>query len=247
MIYLRSSIFFITQTLTAVFFSILALFTIPFDFQTRFAVTSRWARFNMWSLKMICGLDYRVSGTENIPGQASIIMCKHQSAWETIALQEVFPPQTWVLKRMLLLLPFFGWGLWTLKPIAIDRSAGKRAIKQVIDQGRERLRDNIWVVIFPEGTRIPPGMKGRYKAGGAVLAVESGRPVIPVAHNAGEFWPRNSFLKKPGTIQIVIGPAIDPAGKTAEEILEATEQWIESTMSDISKDDYSGKLFRRKI
>jgi 1-acyl-sn-glycerol-3-phosphate acyltransferase len=145
----------------------------------------------------------------------------------------------------LLLIPFFGWGLWTLKPIAIDRSAGKRAIKQVIDQGRQRLQDNIWVVIFPEGTRIPPGKKGRYKIGGAVLAVETGRPVVPVAHNAGEYWPKRSFLKKPGTIQVVIGPAIDPAGKTAEEVLAATEGWIESTMANISEDGYSGELYRR--
>ncbi len=164
----------------------------------------------MFLLKHLCGLDYRVEGREHLPGGAAIILSKHQSAWETIAFQEIFPPQTWVLKRELMWIPLFGWALALLRPIAIDRSAGRKAIEQVIEQGRERLQSGIWVVVFPEGTRVAPGTRKRYGMGGAVLAAETGYPVVPVAHNAGSFWPRRGFLKRPGTVRVVIGPVIDP-------------------------------------
>jgi 1-acyl-sn-glycerol-3-phosphate acyltransferase len=245
MIYLRSFLYFLGQLITAVFFSLGALFLLPFSFQVRYAFTRNWARFNIMTLKLLCGLDYQVTGQDNIPQKASVIMCKHQSAWETIALQEVFPPQIWVLKRNLLWIPFFGWGLWALNPIAIDRAAGRRAVQQVVEQGKDRLQKGRWVVVFPEGTRIPAGMKGRYKQGGAILAVEAGRAVVPVAHNAGEFWPRHSFLKYPGTIQLVIGPVIETEGKTAEQVCKEAEQWIEATMPGISSKGYSGEIFRR--
>lgn len=149
-------------------------------------------------------------------------------------MQTIFPPQTWVLKRNLLLIPFFGWGLAMTRPIAIDRSAGKKALKQVINQGTERLRRGLWVVIFPEGTRTAPGQQKRYAIGGAMLAQKSGFPVVPVCHNAGEFWPKQGFIKRPGDITLVIGEAFDPAGMKAAEINSKVEEWIESTYQRIT-------------
>lgn len=162
------------------------------------------------------------------------MLCKHQSAWETIALQKIFPPQVWVIKRELLWLPFFGWGLAMTSTVAIKRSEGREAIKQLLRQGKERLALGFCVVIFPEGTRIPFGQRGRYKIGGALLAVSSGAPVVPVAHNAGRLWGRNSFLKYPGVITMSIGPAIDPSGLKAEEINRQVEKWIENEVTKLS-------------
>jgi 1-acyl-sn-glycerol-3-phosphate acyltransferase len=147
--------------------------------------------------------------------------------------QEIFPPQTWVLKRELMWIPFFGWALALLHPIAIDRGSGRKAIEQVVAQGRDRLRSGIWVVVFPEGTRVAPGTRRRHGIGGAVLAAETGYPVVPVAHNAGSFWPRRSFFKRPGTVRVVIGPVIEAQGKTAEEIRDLAEKWIENKMREL--------------
>ena len=161
-------------------------------------------------------------------------MCKHQSAWETFALQLVFPDQVWVLKRELLFLPFFGWGLALTSPIAIDRSKGKQAMKQLLEQGKDRLDRGFCVVIFPEGTRMPYGVRGKYKIGGAMLGESSGAPVVPVAHNAGKFWGRNSFLKHPGTIVMSVGQPIDPKGLKADEISRRVEEWIEGEMNRLT-------------
>ena len=168
--------------------------------------------------------------------KTAIIMCKHQSAWETMGLQQIFPPQVWVLKRGLLWLPFFGWGLAALSPIAIDRGSVHRALRQMVRQGEQRLRAGIWVVVFPEGTRVAPGEHRRYQAGGGLLAVESGCPVVPVAHNAGRYWSRNSILKRPGTIQVIVGPVIEPHGKTATEVTRACEEWIEAESNKLFSD-----------
>ncbi len=175
------------------------------------------------------------TGSSICPPGAAMILAKHQSAWETIAFQQIFPPQTWVLKRELLWIPLFGWALALMRPIAIDRGAGRVAIEQVIEQGRERLQSGIWVVVFPEGTRVAPGTRKRYAMGGAILAAETGYPVVPVAHNAGSFWLRRGFLKKPGTVRVVIGPTIDPRGKKAEEIIKQTEEWIEGRMVELER------------
>ncbi|MCC6302854.1 MAG: 1-acyl-sn-glycerol-3-phosphate acyltransferase [Gammaproteobacteria bacterium] len=213
--------------LSTLVFAPLAVLTFPFPFTVRYAFITRWARFNLWWLRLTCRLDYQVRGRENIPVGNAIVFCKHQSAWETLALQKIFPPQVWLLKRELLWVPFFGWGLAMLEPIAIDRRAGRKAVEQLVTQGGERLANGRWVVIFPEGTRVPPGQTGRYGIGGAVLAAKSGYPVVPVAHNAGEFWPRRGFIKRPGTITVVVGPAIESQGKTAEMIKEEAREWIE--------------------
>ncbi len=219
--------------LTVTVYAPLSLLTCVLSFPWRYRLISRWARWQMFLLKHICGLDYRVDGLEHLPAGAAVILAKHQSAWETIAFQQIFPPQTWVLKRELMWIPLFGWALALLRPIAIDRGAGRVAIEQVIEQGRERLQSGIWVVVFPEGTRMAPGTRRRYGIGGAALAAESGYPVVPVAHNAGSFWPRRGFLKHPGMIRVVIGPVIDPRGKTAEDIRRLAEEWIEGKMPEL--------------
>ena len=221
--------------LSAAVYAPLMLPTVVLPFALRYRLISAWARFQLIVLKHLCRLDYRVEGREHLPGGAAIILSKHQSAWETIAFQGIFPPQTWVLKRELLWIPLFGWALALLRPIAIDRSAGRKAIEQVIEQGRERLQSGIWVVVFPEGTRVAPGTRKRYAIGGAVLAAETGYPVVPVAHNAGSFWLRRGFLKRPGTVRVVIGPVIDPRSQTAEEIIKQAEEWIEMKMVELEK------------
>jgi 1-acyl-sn-glycerol-3-phosphate acyltransferase len=229
--HLRSFLFNALLWLSVPPYALLALLTFPLPFRARYRFISGWARMQLWLVERLCGLNYRVEGREHIPRGPAIILAKHQSTWETIALQAIFPPQTWVLKRELMWVPLFGWGLAMLKPIAIDRSAGRKAVEQLIAQGKARLAEGIWVVVFPEGTRVAPGTRKRYGIGGAVLAAETGCPVVPVAHNAGWYWPRRGFLKKPGTIQVAIGPPIDPNGKSAEQIIRAAEQWIENEMS----------------
>jgi 1-acyl-sn-glycerol-3-phosphate acyltransferase len=188
--------------------------------------------------RYVLGIRYRVLGRENMPAAPAVVMAKHQSAWETVGLQEVFPPLVFVLKKELLRVPFFGWGLAAMKMISIDRAAAKDALKQVFDQGRERLSAGYWVVIFPEGTRVAPGETARYKPGGAHLAVRSGARVVPVAHNAGEFWRKDRFTIAPGLITVSIGPPIDPTGKTAAKINALAAAWIETEMQRLSPHRY---------
>ena len=220
---------------TTVLFSTLAVLLFLLPFKIRYGVVRWFAVWNVWLLKSLCGLNYEIEGQENIPANTAIIFAKHQSTWETMALQLIFPPQTFVVKKELMWVPFFGWGLASLNPIAIKRGSGRSAIKQVVRQGIERLKAGIWVVIFPEGTRVRPGQRVRYKLGGAILAAKSGYPIVPVAHNSGEYWPKKQFLKKPGTIKIVIGPPIQSKDRKPEAILSEAETWIETTMDRISQ------------
>jgi len=229
---LRSLLFNIVMFSSVLIYAPLSLLTYPFPPVTRYRFISQWSRFHMWLLARLCGLEYRVEGLENLPrGTSAIALVKHQSSWETLALQIILPPQVWVLKHELLWVPFFGWGLALLQPIAIDRGAGRRAVQQIIDQGRQRLQTGRWVVVFPEGTRVAPGQQRRFGIGGAALASATGYPVVPIAHNAGHFWPRRGFLKKPGTVQVVIGAPIDSRGRTAEAINSQVEQWMRETMA----------------
>jgi len=231
MIRLRSIIFNLGMWAMVIPFALLALLLIPISATKRSHIVAGWARFVVRWLALSCGLKYRVIGRENIPDHACVILAKHQSAWETIAFQDIFPPQIWVLKRELLWLPFFGWALWALKSIAIDRAAGREALKQLVSQGKDRLALGLSVVVFPEGTRIAPGHKGKYHIGGAWLATHTGATVVPVAHNAGEFWRKNSLLKRPGTITVSIGKPINATGMKADELNKAVEHWIESEMT----------------
>ncbi len=233
-ILLRSCLFALFQIVVTPIFTVIALASFPFAPLTRYHIISWWARINIAAVRILCGIRYRVIGSGHIPGEPCIILSKHQSAWETLAYQVIFPPQVWVLKRELLWVPFFGWGLAMLSPIAIDRRAGTRALKQMFDQGRERLKQGFSIVMFPEGTRIAPGKRGKYHQGGAWLAVQTGAPVVPVAHNAGEFWRRNAFLKHPGLITVSIGAPISPQNLSAGQLNEQVENWIESEMQRIS-------------
>jgi 1-acyl-sn-glycerol-3-phosphate acyltransferase len=241
---LRSLLFNAIMFSSVLIYAVLAIFTFPFAPIARYRFISQWARFQIWMLGVLCGLHYRVEGREHLPDTTAIVLAKHQSSWETLAFQQIFPPQVWVLKHELLWLPFFGWGLALLQPIAIDRGAGRRAVQQIIDQGRERLETGRWVVVFPEGTRVAPRHQRRFGIGGAALAAATGHPVVPVAHNAGHYWPRRGFLKKPGTIRVVIGPPIDSRGRTPEEINRQVEAWITETMSRIEPDTRQVKASR---
>ena len=233
MVLLRSLIFYLGLASLTIIFLPIGLLLLPFPIGNRFRVMSQWSVINLWWLGVTCDLKYELEGRENIPDGAGIIMCKHQSAWETLALQEVFPPQVWILKKELLWIPIYGWALATMQPIAINRSSVIKAIRQIIKDGSNRLKQGLWVVIFPEGTRVAPGTHRKYQPGGGILAAKTGFPVIPVAHNSGYYWPRNSLKKWPGTIKMVVGPAIDSKGKSATEITRQAEEWIESTVQQL--------------
>jgi 1-acyl-sn-glycerol-3-phosphate acyltransferase len=202
-------------------------------YEARFAIVRHWGRLVMHMLGALCGLRYTVEGYENLPAQPCVVLIKHQSAWETIAELSILPQQTWVLKRELIWVPFLGWALAVMRPIAIDRRAHRTALDQVIEQGRERLAAGLWVMVFPEGTRVAPGKSVRYGLGGAALAKAAGVPVIPVAHNAGWYWRRRAWIKYHGTIQVRIGPSISTNDRTAPEITEAARNWIEQTVATL--------------
>ena len=234
MIVIRSFIFNLGLWLFTIPFTLIGLLTFPLPPQKRYQFLSRWAHCMLWWLKVSCVLSFEVKGRENIPNTPSLILCKHQSAWETLALQLIFPPQVWVMKRTLLMIPFFGWALALTSPIAINRSSGREALKQLVTQGKDRLAKKFWVVIFPEGTRTAPGTRGKYHIGGAWLATHTQTQVVPVAHNAGEFWQKNSMLKRPGMIQVSIGRPIPSAGLKPEALNQQVEDWIEAEMQALS-------------
>ncbi len=227
----RSLIFAVLQTVLTIFFSAVALFSFPFSAQGRYRLITGYNHAVIWLARRVLGIRYVVEGLEHLPKQPAIILAKHQSAWETVAFLCLFPPISPVIKRELLRVPFFGWGFRLLNPIAIDRGAGREALKQIIRQGKDKLAQGFWVLVFPEGTRVAPGEKGRYGIGGSSLAVEAGAPIVPVAHNAGEVWPKNAFIKRPGTVTVRIGPAIETRGKSAAELTRAVEAWIETEMT----------------
>jgi len=234
---LRSCVFALLQLVVTPPFAIIALLTFPLHPVTRYRVIAQWARFMMFAAGAICGIRYRVLGADNIPQQPCVVLSKHQSAWETIAFQVIFPPQVYVIKRELLWIPFFGWGLAMVSPIAIDRGSRMRALKQMLEQGKDRLVRGFWIIVYPEGTRMPPGKRGRYQTGGAAIAVHAGAPVLPVAHNAGTCWRRNAFLKCPGTITVSIGRPIDTRDIKAEAVTRLVEEWIESEMRQLDTAD----------
>ena len=235
MIYLRSAAFALLQAVATVIFAILAWLTFPFGPFTRYRVITLWNRFVVWLAWRLCGIRYEIRGRENLPRVPAVVLAKHQSAWETIALPVLFPPLAIVAKKELLRVPFFGWGLAMLSPIAIDRRAGREALKQILRQGGERLKQGFGVLVFPEGTRVKPGEAGRYGIGGAWLAAHTAAAVVPVAHNAGELWPKNAFLKYPGTITLSVGPPIATRGLKPEVVNEAARAWIEAEMERLPR------------
>ena len=238
---LRSTLFALFLIVVTLPYSFIALATFPLALPARYRIISAWARLMVSAAEAICGIRYRVLGAERLPPAPYIVLAKHQSAWETIAFQKILPPQVWVVKRELLWIPFFGWGLAMLSPIAIDRGSGARALRQMLEQGRDRLARGLCIVIFPEGTRVAPGARRDYQPGGAWLASKTEAPVVPVAHDSGELWRRNAFLKYPGTITVSIGAALDTRGLAPEEINRRVEDWIEGEMQRLASEKASGK------
>ncbi len=226
-LFLRSLLFTVIVALATVIWSIACIFFSPLPYPRRYYLTSRWNVFVIWLAKVMCGIRYQIKGWENLPDTPAILLSKHQSAWETIFLLMAMPrPLVFVFKKELIYVPFFGWGLGLLRMIPIDRSKKLDAFSQVVVHGRKRLADGQWVIMFPEGTRIPVGKKGKYKQGGARLATETNTCVIPIAHNAGECWPKNAFIKKPGLITVSIGSPISPEGLNSAELNQKVENWI---------------------
>ncbi|RDI38380.1 lysophospholipid acyltransferase family protein [Aquicella lusitana] len=233
-LFIRSLIFSIYSVSTIMLYSFVCVLSLPFPLRYRHGLIRNYLRLYIYVLKKICHIDYQVEGLEHIPKDRNgIILSKHQSTWETFFLPIIFHDPAIILKRELLWLPFFGWGLAASDPIAINRSSKSNAMQQIIAKGKKCLDEGRWILVFPEGTRVPPGVVGNYKLGGARLAAATGYPVIPVAHNAGKFWPRRKFIKQPGTVRVVIGPLIESKGRTAEEILKLAKQWIEETVMRI--------------
>jgi 1-acyl-sn-glycerol-3-phosphate acyltransferase len=223
----RSVLFAIALIIVTPPYALIALASAPLPRMMRYRIISGWSRLIVWLARIILGIEWRVEGRENLPSRPAVILAKHQSAWETLAFQHIFPPQVHVLKRELLWIPFFGWGLALMSPIAIDRRRGVAALRSIARRGQKRLEQGFWVVVFPEGTRVAPGESRDYQPGGAWLAAASGAPVVPVAHNAGLYWPRNAFLKRAGTVTIRIGPSIDSTKCDPLTINAMAKEWIE--------------------
>jgi 1-acyl-sn-glycerol-3-phosphate acyltransferase len=217
------------------FYSIFFVIACSFlPFRKRFILARVWGLVLLWALKWTCRLDYRIEGQENLPAGNHIALWKHSSSWETIAMAVVFPRQVWVLKRELLWIPVVGWGIRQLHAIAIDRKSGHSAVGQVVEQGKQRLDEGDWIMIFPEGTRMPHGQTRKYGVSGTLLAVERDKLIVPVAHNAGSYWPRRGLLKKPGTVRVVIGPPVAAAGRDVREINREVQEWIERTVAQLT-------------
>ena len=234
--WLGSVLFTVFMFLSVPLYAPIVLLTAPLSARVTYRTVLGWCDAQLWMLERLCGLKYAVDGLEHLPSEPSVVLMKHSSSWETIAQLRLFPQQTWVLKRELLWAPFFGWALMLLKPIAIDRRGGRAAVEQVIAQGRDRLDAGLWVVIFPEGTRVPFGQMGRLGLSGALLAQACGKPVIPVAHDAGRYWPRRGWLKRPGTIQVRIGPSIPTEGRDPREVMGEVRSWMEETIAALEGD-----------
>jgi 1-acyl-sn-glycerol-3-phosphate acyltransferase len=233
LLYLRSGLFLLLFAGSVVAYASFGLLSFPLSFRQRYRLLTTWGDLNVWLCARICGLTYRVEGLENIPERPSVVMASHQSTWETLVLKQFFPPLAWVVKRELMWIPFFGWGLAMIQPIVIDRRAGKKAFQQLEEQARDRLADGRWLLVFPQGTRVLPGSPSRYKLGGALVASRTGVPVIPVAHNAGDFWARHQFVKYPGTITVSIGPPVDSRGRSPETVNAQVKQWIDAKEAEI--------------
>lgn len=246
MLLLRSLLYTTLLFLSVIPFASFVVLARPFGYDAALRGARGWGKLQMWGLRVLCGIDYTVEGLEHIPRDRPVICyIKHTSAWETAAQIVVFPGQSWVLKRELMYIPILGWALWALDAIHIDRNAGSSAVRQVVDQGKEKLAAGHWVNIFPEGTRMPPGTTRRYGVSGSILARDTNTPILPVAHNAGDLWQRNAFLKHPGTVTMRIGPLIEPRGRDPVAINAEAQAWIEAQMKELSP-GYAGVLLDRK-
>ena len=236
---LRSVLFLAGAVVVTSIFGILVPLGGLFGYKPASRLAQVYCRILLKWVEWTCGIRHVVEGWENVPSRPVVIMAKHQSAWETLFMEGTFPPQCWIVKRELLWLPFVGWGLLAVRCIAIDRSSGHAARDQILEQGARRLAQGMWVSIFPEGTRIAPGKRGRYGVGGAYLAARTGTPILPLAHNAGELWGRYSFRKQAGVVKVVIGPLIPTEGRDVSAVNAEVEAWIEGQMRIISPERYA--------
>jgi 1-acyl-sn-glycerol-3-phosphate acyltransferase len=236
---LRSVLFLVGALVITAPFGLIVPLSRIFGSEPPFTFARMYTQVLLKWVEVSCAITYEVSGWENVPKVPVVIMAKHQSAWETIFIESAFPSQCWIIKKELLWLPFVGWGLWAIRAIAIDRTSGSSAREQIVEQGAQRLKEGHWVTIFPEGTRIAPGKVGRYGIGGSLLATRTGTPILPIAHNAGEYWPRYAFRKKAGTVKVVIGPLIETAGRDVVSVNNDVQGWIEGQMRVISPERHA--------
>ena len=231
--YFRSIVFNIYMVAETIVFSTILALMLPLPLRYHYKVACAWAEHLFGAAKLICNLDYTIEGRENLPDEPTVVYYKHSSAWEAIQVFTMFPTQCWVIKRELMWVPFVGWALKKFRPIAIDRSAGHSAVEQVVEQGKERLAEGRWVVIFPEGTRVKHGTTRRYGLSGALLAKAAGMPIVPIAHNSGRYWPRRGLLKKAGTIRMVIGKPISTIDRDPRDLNSEIQTWMEDTIREI--------------
>ncbi|MCL4747811.1 MAG: 1-acyl-sn-glycerol-3-phosphate acyltransferase [Burkholderiaceae bacterium] len=240
MILLRSLVFHLFQLLTVIPFSLLCLLWAPLRLHWRYRLTIAWPRMVIAAARLLVGIHHEIRGAHNLPDEPAILLSKHQSTWETLFFPAYFPRELcYVFKRELLLVPFFGWGIGLLRMIHIDRRRSSDAFEQVVAQGAKQLAAGRSIIIFPEGTRTPAGSQGRYRSGGPRLAVRTGAPLVPIAVNSGELWPRKALILRPGLITVSIGPPIRPQGRSAESLSAEVEHWIEAEMRRLSPHLYA--------
>src|SRR6202162_3226859 len=221
----RSLLFALFQLVFTPIWAVLVLLVFWLPPVARFKFIIVWCGTNLVAARWICGIRHRVIGAENIPPPSDphVVMSKHSSTWETLALNFLFPLLAFVAKKELLSIPFFGWGFALASPITIDRTAGQDAMTQITTQGRERLAQGFWIVVYGEETRIRAGTRAHYKTGGARLAIALDIPIVPVAHNAGYLWPKGVLGKRAGTVTVSIGPPIRTEGKDMQRLTNAVE------------------------
>ena len=227
----RGILFLVYQALITPVYAVVMLATFWLPRVPRYRIAAHWCRMSLLGARWICGVRWRVEGLDRLPRTPHVVMSKHSSTWETLALNIWLPPLAFVAKQELLKLPFFGWGFALASPITIDRKAGRDAMEQIVEQGRERFAQGFWIVVYPEGTRIRAGTRGRYKTGGARLATALDVPILPVAHNAGWLWPKGTVAKRAGEITLVFGTPIVSRGKDPAALTAEVETWIEAEVA----------------
>ena len=242
--FLRSVLHLLFMAVTVVPWALAVVIAAPFLSSTRvYWMCARWLRLSVDAGTVILGIRNKVIGYENLPvgtTAPAVLLVKHQSLWETFSMAALMPhPLAFVFKKELLKVPFFGWAMGRMDMIHIDRADGARAFVKVVQQGQRLLDQGTWVIMFPEGTRIPRGEKGTYKTGGTRLAIRTGAPVIPIAVTSAKCWPRKAFIKKPGTVEFSIGKPIPSAGREADELMKEVEDWIEAEMHRLDPDAYA--------